>query len=956
LQELAEGVATDLGIDKTVVRELGVDSFANLVLGAIGGGAPGGVRGAISRDKTQAPPAAPEVAPTVTPVTPETPPSDAAAAAVPPVPQAPVSGAIGDTELETAEDRTAPTAAINEVMMPIVDVDGNVTDKMDKIDLNNVFVEDGAIWVAGEDYDHDLNSVLEELTDETQKADLIKRAEALQPKATETTEPSVAQKNLDELLSGKEENIKQIAANYGVSPEYAEKAFNAEKELREAKVKYHTPELINSPEYAAAVKKHQTFFNRLKAQAKKPAGKIELTPEDYAAIDRSLSKNYEERNEEDEAALDKGADFIKENIETIEAPPFKKGYGSSAKIKVAPFKDGYVASGTYMGSTGGYGSSPHPVDTVYPTKQEAINAEIDNMRNYALSYEDPKALVWLSSIDPRIEKITEAEAKRQVNVYRQEVKKTRDKEYEEKQKLVAKWYPILQKYGWDGIGDFNNEVMLTTEDQFIKDHGEDALQELYDKDIVGVHEPILIGQLKKVGEQYEDTRIVWVDFDTVPESVRKSKEYQDRQQAKYDAESEEEVDQDVSEAEEETETASYQLEKDPSATKIESPDGRVKIFLRQITETDPKNYEGKSLTGQWLSDNIYKTPDGGSYGPGKTPKSSPITFNSKDEALKSAIEYIQFLNEKADKKGNSDTKAMQFLDELAAKNGITIETRAEKKAKSAEETKAAKAEANRKRQEEKKAKAAEDKKSAKEKEKEETARLVKSMQDQQARKLEEYANKAARTKELEDMSRVEKEFPEDYQKADLKELQAALDKASNKYRVAARNYIDTGKGRDEIVKANDEVNKATEAYNKVVLEGLKEEEAPKAEVKKEPKAEVKEEAPKSKALAALPLDQSWAANKFKEPSFSPSEDGVKEIYNQFKEGTFDFQKISFSGPQAIKRANEANKELRKDYDKAAREFLGHEITTKAPTKNQPKIDADTNLNAVPAPIAKAINP
>ncbi len=56
VQELSEGLAADLGIDKYVVREIGADSFANLVLGAIGGAGPGGVRGAIAKpssEKTQ---------------------------------------------------------------------------------------------------------------------------------------------------------------------------------------------------------------------------------------------------------------------------------------------------------------------------------------------------------------------------------------------------------------------------------------------------------------------------------------------------------------------------------------------------------------------------------------------------------------------------------------------------------------------------------------------------------------------------------------------------------------------------------------------------------------------------------------------------------------------------------------------------------------------------------------
>jgi hypothetical protein len=61
LQEVAEGVAADLGINKTVAREIGVDSFANLVLGAIGGGGTGTVAGAVAKPeaKTNAPPSTP---------------------------------------------------------------------------------------------------------------------------------------------------------------------------------------------------------------------------------------------------------------------------------------------------------------------------------------------------------------------------------------------------------------------------------------------------------------------------------------------------------------------------------------------------------------------------------------------------------------------------------------------------------------------------------------------------------------------------------------------------------------------------------------------------------------------------------------------------------------------------------------------------------------------------------
>jgi hypothetical protein len=47
-QEFLEGVAADLGIDREVVREIGTDSFANAILGMLGGATVGAGRGAIA--------------------------------------------------------------------------------------------------------------------------------------------------------------------------------------------------------------------------------------------------------------------------------------------------------------------------------------------------------------------------------------------------------------------------------------------------------------------------------------------------------------------------------------------------------------------------------------------------------------------------------------------------------------------------------------------------------------------------------------------------------------------------------------------------------------------------------------------------------------------------------------------------------------------------------------------
>jgi hypothetical protein len=52
-QEYMEGIAADVGINKTVVREIGVDSFANLLLGALGGAGPGVYGGLKGETKTK---------------------------------------------------------------------------------------------------------------------------------------------------------------------------------------------------------------------------------------------------------------------------------------------------------------------------------------------------------------------------------------------------------------------------------------------------------------------------------------------------------------------------------------------------------------------------------------------------------------------------------------------------------------------------------------------------------------------------------------------------------------------------------------------------------------------------------------------------------------------------------------------------------------------------------------
>jgi hypothetical protein len=698
LQEFLEGVASDLAIDKTVVKEIGAESFANFIMGSIGGVVPGAYRGAVAK-REEAVSAQPEVAPTVTPVTPEAPPSAAPVAAAP---QAPVSGAISETELETAEEPTAPVAAKpSEAMVAIVDEDGNVTDEVDKVDLNNLYEEDGKIYVRGEFYDHDLMSVLADLKDEDQKMELVKRAEELQPKAEEvvkaTAESSEAQKNLDEFLSqDRDEAIKKIADGNNVDLKLAEKAYEAEKEFREAKAKYYTPQLINSPEFKAAQKKHTVFFNKLRQASKKAkAAPVVAEPEEerlltrdeidakYAGASKQVDRIKELSNIGDEDRTDEEDDFLdaahrelNRTAERISGPPRKKGYVSSGNIDVNQFGDKWVAGSSYMGTTGGYGLGVSYDSDQFNSREEAINAEIDKMRPYAQSQKDAVTLKWLDSIDSRIEaeapkKAQTKEEKAEANRKRQEEKKAKAAE----EKAAAK---KAEEESWAAESKIRQEREAAqrqkTAEEAERRKEIESLKLTQFEDDTGIPPR----DLKEVNAVVDETEEEYGDAARNYIKTGEGKDLVEKARAKHDKAIQEfnktvrEIrgEEQVEEVEEEVdETDSYNLDKDAKAEKIEGLDGRVKIFLREITDKDPKDFYGKSLTGKWLATTIYKTPGGASYGPGATPKSTPITYNSREEALKNSIESIKSTEQseaKRTKKPN-DTEAIEFLDALQPK-------------------------------------------------------------------------------------------------------------------------------------------------------------------------------------------------------------------------------------------------------------------------------------------------
>jgi hypothetical protein len=400
LQELAEGVATDLGIDRTVVRELGVDSFANIVLGAIGGGGPGGVRGAIAKDKTEVPPVAPptdttEVAPSVTPVTPT---AEAPVTTAPVVPQAPVSGAISEEELETAEEPVAPKAAKpSEAMVAIVDEDGNVTDELDKVDLNDLYEEDGKIYVRGEFYDHDLMSVLADLKDEGQKMELVKRAENLMPTEVAKEEAPKSEFDVSKVATAAVDSMYQSI--FDAQQQGKTKVAGIEDSvLRAAKndgITFKSPAEVQA--YAQANENkikaaaNQIRQEKLKKQAEAPKATEVLEEEKVKGLptaeDVDVDKNIdlirelgerrdndEELTDEEDALLDAAHRKIYTTAEKIKSPPPKKGYASRNHIDVNQVGGKWVAGSGYMGKVGGY-STPVSYDSdAFDSREEAINA------------------------------------------------------------------------------------------------------------------------------------------------------------------------------------------------------------------------------------------------------------------------------------------------------------------------------------------------------------------------------------------------------------------------------------------------------------------------------------------------------------------------------------------------------------------------------------------------------
>jgi len=168
--------------------------------------------------------------------------------------------------------------------------------------------------------------------------------------------------------------------------------------------------------------------------------KVDSTDPDVLSKFHEIMETYEPesgRSQED-SFLQAINEDVKSKEEKIQAPPFKKGFASSLELSTAPFNGGWVGGLLIMSNNGGRGYAPSIFSTIYPTKQDALNHQIDVAREVANTYDDKKALAWLDSIDPRLTK----EGKIKTNKERQQAKKEAHIEGKKSEPVKA---PTIQK-------------------------------------------------------------------------------------------------------------------------------------------------------------------------------------------------------------------------------------------------------------------------------------------------------------------------------------------------------------------------------------------------------------------------------------------------------------------------------------------------------------------------------
>jgi GNAT superfamily N-acetyltransferase len=120
------------------------------------------------------------------------------------------------------------------------------------------------------------------------------------PAIEEPKELVGAEKKLDDLIKNKDSIVKQMADSYKISPEYAAKAYDAELEYTRAASRAYEdhPNKISEKDFQAAIKKHDTFFNKLKGVSSRAKEKEVVAPVEAKKTQAEINR---ERQEEKKA-------------------------------------------------------------------------------------------------------------------------------------------------------------------------------------------------------------------------------------------------------------------------------------------------------------------------------------------------------------------------------------------------------------------------------------------------------------------------------------------------------------------------------------------------------------------------------------------------------------------------------------------------------------------------------
>jgi GNAT superfamily N-acetyltransferase len=590
-QELAEGIATDLGINRTVVREMGVDSFANAVLGAIGGGGPGAVSGALSKPKEPPPPPPPpgavppdatgQIPPTVPPVAP------------PAVPLAKMAEITADeieedTPIKKGVTGVTPPAAAATFNLPVFDKDNQPTGETDEVNLDpkTLYFEDGEVYALGTKFDHPINNLFDDLPDSPIKQALIEASNKLIADNTKPKEEEPPEKGPLKPLTPAEAAIKRL------KPEFQKEYFTLKEEADQIIAKQK--ELISQGEAEDSSlnirleeinKRFDAFYND--KQYRKAL--IEKLPNDPVIEKEALALADELEKVGDTVSSDglrrnlanmggytdpKKLDYYKgklleaqQKAGVAEEMP-KETYSldnyvrSGNKTEVKRFNEflpkasaevqdlvaksnGYLQAIADVINSKGYkvtdilGSAP-------PGEMREFRDLLSGIAGSAFSYVKNAEHIAKNNrfaSPEKLAKIVKTLENDFVNADKLLGKKVEEeKPKQQTQEMAEKYYKDLTAEGWSGVETYGAGFPIMSKEKFLKNHSEDELNKLKNLKVVSVHEIQKGAQetlLEKLG--YKDklgspTEFLWTTNLTISPETHNTPEYQKNYKAAFNKE------------------------------------------------------------------------------------------------------------------------------------------------------------------------------------------------------------------------------------------------------------------------------------------------------------------------------------------------------------------------------------------------------------------------------------